>query len=364
MNLVVKIGSSSVTTDDLDVNHQVLDSICDQLVDLQAAGHHVAVVSSGAIALGLGRLGMRGERPADLVTLQAASAVGQVGLMANWAAELAERGLVCGQILLSASDFMERRQYLSARATLSRMLEQGIIPIINENDAVADDEIRLGDNDRIAALVAGLVGAEVLVLLTDQEGLYTADPRRFEDANLIEEVQEVTRELASLAGGRGTSRGSGGMVTKIMAARIAAWSGVETLIAAASNPEVLRAAPSRKQGVGTWIAKSRRRLPSRKLWIAFALPASGYVKVDEGARRAMRDRGSSLLAVGVTEVGGAFSAEDAVEVLADDGTVIAKGLARLGAPELRAEVQHRRAGMAADYSALALHRDDMILLEG
>nr|MDA8208510.1 glutamate 5-kinase [Actinomycetota bacterium] len=292
MNLVVKIGSSSVTTDELEVNHPVVDSICDQLAELHSAGHGVAVVTSGAIALGLGRLGMRGERPNDLVALQAASAVGQVGLIAAWAAKLEERGLACGQILLSASDFMERRQYLSARATLARMLDQGIVPIINENDAVADDEIRLGDNDRIAALVAGLVGAEVLVLLTDQEGLFTADPRRFEEATLIEEVQEVTRELASLAGGRGTNRGSGGMVTKIMAARIAAWSGVETLIAAASNPDALRSAPSRRQGVGTWIAKSRRRLPSRKLWIAFALPASGYIKVDEGARRAIRDRGS------------------------------------------------------------------------
>ncbi|MDA8115956.1 MAG: glutamate 5-kinase [Actinomycetota bacterium] len=364
MNLVVKIGSSSVTTDELEVNHPVVDSICDQLAELHSAGHGVAVVTSGAIALGLGRLGMRGERPNDLVALQAASAVGQVGLIAAWAAKLEERGLACGQILLSASDFMERRQYLSARATLARMLDQGIVPIINENDAVADDEIRLGDNDRIAALVAGLVGAEVLVLLTDQEGLFTADPRRFEEATLIEEVQEVTRELASLAGGRGTNRGSGGMVTKIMAARIAAWSGVETLIAAASNPDALRSAPSRRQGVGTWIAKSRRRLPSRKLWIAFALPASGYIKVDEGARRAIRDRGSSLLAVGVTEVGGAFSAEEAVEVLAADGIVIAKGLARIGAGELGSELQHRRAGLVSDYSTLAIHRDDMILLEG
>ena len=363
MNLVVKIGSSSVTTGDLDVNHPVVDSICDQLSQLHAAGHRVALVTSGAIALGLGRLGLRGERPADLVTLQAASAVGQVGLIAAWSGKMAERGLVCGQILLSASDFMERRQYLSARATLGRMLDQGIIPIINENDAVADDEIRLGDNDRIAALVSGLVGAEVLVLLTDQEGLFTADPRRFEEATLIEEVREVTRELASLAGGRGTSRGSGGMVTKIMAARIAAWSGVETLIAAASNPEVLRVAPTRRQGVGTWISKSRRRLPSRKLWIAFALPSSGYVKVDEGARRAIRDRGSSLLAVGITEVGGAFSAEDAVEVIAEDGAVIAKGLARLGADELGIELDRRRAGLVSDFSAMAMHRDDMILLE-
>ncbi|MDA8262589.1 MAG: glutamate 5-kinase [Actinomycetota bacterium] len=364
MNLVVKIGSSSVTTDHLDVNHPVVDSICDQLALLHSAGHRVALVTSGAIALGLGRLGMLGERPADLVTLQAASAVGQVNLIAAWAGKLAERGLVSGQILLSASDFMERRQYLSARATLGRMLDQGIIPIINENDAVADDEIRLGDNDRIAALVSGLVGAEVLVLLTDQDGLFTADPRRFEDATLIEEVQEVTRELASLAGGRGTTRGSGGMVTKIMAARIAAWSGVETLIAAASNPEALSSAPTRRQGVGTWISKSRRRLPSRKLWIAFALPSSGFIQVDEGARRAIRDKGSSLLAVGVTGLGGAFAAEDAVEVVSEDGGIIAKGLARIGADELGGELQRRRAGLASDVSALAMHRDDMILLEG
>ncbi len=362
MNLVVKVGSSSVTDENFQISDAILDSICDQILEVRAAGHRVALVTSGAIALGLGRLGIRGERPVDMVLLQAASALGQVELIATYSAKLGNRGIRAGQILLSASDFMERRQYLSAKSTITRLLDLGIVPIINENDAVADDEIRLGDNDRIAALVAGLVGADILVLLTDQDGLFTADPRRFDDASLIEQVEEVTRELATLAGGKGTSRGSGGMTTKVMAARIAAWSGVETLIAAAASPISITAAPKRVAGVGTWIARSQRRLPARKLWIAFALPSGGYVKIDAGAKNAICRRGSSLLAVGINEVGGSFSAEDAIEVRGPDGAVVAKGLSRLSSQELEAERSKKPQGSQGAFSSLVMHRDDMILL--
>ncbi len=362
LNLVVKVGSSSVTDDNFQISDAVLDSICDQILEVRAAGHRVALVTSGAIALGLGRLGIRGERPSDMVLLQAASALGQVELIAAYATKFANRGIRVGQILLSASDFMERRQYLSAKSTLTRMLDLGIVPIINENDAVADDEIRFGDNDRIAALVAGLVGADVLVLLTDQEGLFSADPRRFDDATLIEQVEEVTRELASLAGGKGTNRGSGGMTTKVMAARIAAWSGVETLIAAAASPFSITAAAARVPGVGTWIAKSKRRLPARKLWIAFALPSRGYVKIDAGAKDAICSRGSSLLAVGVKESQGNFAAEEAIEVRGPEGEVVAKGLTRLGSQEVAMELLRRPNASDGVFSSIVIHRDDMILL--
>ena len=363
MNLVVKIGSSSVTNIDFEVSHDVLDKLCDQILDVRNEGHRVALVTSGAIALGLGHLEIRGDRPSEMVLLQAASAIGQVQLIATYAQKLAARGIRCGQVLLSASDFMERRQYLSAKSTILKMLDLGVVPIINENDAVADDEIRLGDNDRIAALVAGLVNADVLVLLTDQDGLFSADPRYFEDATLIEQVQEVTRELAALGGGKGTNRGSGGMATKIMAARIAAWSGVETLIAAAAGDSVLTAAAKHANGQGTWIARSQRRLPARKLWIAFALPVSGSVKVDDGAQKAICKRGSSLLAVGVREVIGNFSAGDAIEIHAIGGAIVAKGLARLSSEEVASLVGKQPTASDGENSAIVIHRDDLIVLD-
>ena len=363
MNLVIKVGSSSVTNADFAFNDAVLESLTDQIARAHEAGHRIAVVSSGAIALGLGLLGLRQERPSDLVVLQAASAVGQGDLIATYRQRLCRWGILTGQILLSASDFMERRQYLSAKATLAQMMDMGIVPIINENDAVADDEIRVGDNDRIAALVAGLVGADALLLLTDQEGLFDADPRFFDDATLIEQVEEVTRELAALAGGTGTSRGSGGMATKIMAARIAAWSGVETLIAAATRPDAVQSVLEHRLGVGTWVAKSRRRLPARKLWIGFGLPAAGWVKIDDGASDALRRQGSSLLVVGVREVGGVFSADEAIEVRDLAGTNVAKGLARLSSGEIEDHLARPSGAGPTDAPSLLIHRDDMIVLE-
>lgn len=359
----MKIGSSSVTTSQYKANEKVLHGLCEQVALARHDGHKVAIVTSGAIALGLGRLGFTDERPREMPLLQAASAVGQGSLISHYASMLGEFGLISGQVLLSASDFMERRQYLSAKSTISRMLDLGVVPVINENDAISDEEIRLGDNDRIAALVAGLIGADTLVLLTDQDGLFTADPRQFDDSTLIEQVQEVTRELASLAGGKGTNRGSGGMATKIVAARIAAWSGVETLITSATNTTAISDALLRKSGNGTWIARSKVRLPARKLWIAFALPAAGRILVDEGARHAIVKRGSSLLAVGVTKVEGQFDAGEAIEVYSNSGVVIAKGLSRVSAQDLARTVIARSGNTLSRDSTLVIHRDELIVLE-
>ena len=233
-----------------------------------------------------------------------------------------------GQVLLAPLDFVHRQQYLHARQTLSRLLELGVVPVVNENDATSDDEIRFGDNDRLAALVAHLVAADLLVLLTDTAGLLTADPRTTAEASLIEEVVEVDHELEIVAGGAGSAVGSGGMASKLAAAKIAAWSGVETVIADAGRPGVLRGAVEGEPGVGTVFRPRARRLPARKLWIAFAVASAGTLVVDEGARRALVEREASLLPAGVVSVSGRFDADDAVEIAGPDGVVFAKGLAR------------------------------------
>src|ERR1700683_1139868 len=236
--VVVKIGSSSVTCPDGAVNTETVDSLCDEVVALHEEGWLVVLVTSGAIATGWAAMG-RGPRPTDLATLQAVSAVGQHRLMRVYDDALGKRGLVAGQVLMAPLDFVHRQQYLHARQTLTRLLELGVVPVVNENDATSDDEIRFGDNDRLAALVAHLVAADLLVLLTDTAGLLTADPRVTAEASLIEEVVEVDHELEVRAGGAGSAVGSGGMASKLAAAKIAAWSGVETVIADAGRRGVL-----------------------------------------------------------------------------------------------------------------------------
>src|SRR5437868_4667156 len=317
--VVAKIGSSSVTDAGGRVDEGAVTKLCAEVADIRHSGHQVIVVSSGAIAAGQPALGMRdvrrsGARASDLATLQALSAVGQSRLMRVYDDLLATHGLVGGQVLLAPLDFVHRSQYLHARQTLMRQLELGVVPVVNENDAVADDEIRFGDNDRLAALVAHLVRADLLVLLTDTPGLLTADPRLDSDGSLIEEIVEVDHELERVAGGAGSERGSGGMASKLAAAKIAAWSGVRAVIAAAERPGVLRGAVAGDPGVGTVIRHHDRRLPARKLWIAFAVAATCCIVVDDGARRAMTERGTSLLPAGVVAVKGTFEADDAVEV--------------------------------------------------
>ncbi len=235
---VVKIGTSSITTEGGEIDDASLLKLCRELAAARAAGHEVVLVSSGAIAAGLPALGMT-TRPTDIGTLQAVAAVGQPRLMERLGAILGQHGLLAGQVLLTPHDFGVRSQYLHARETLRRLLDLGVVPVVNENDTVADDEIRYGDNDRLAALVSHLVGAHVLVLLTDTAGLFTADPRLDAGASLIEEIAEVDAALEALAGGTGTARGSGGMATKLAAAKIAAWSGVRAVIAAADAPDVV-----------------------------------------------------------------------------------------------------------------------------
>ena len=363
MIAVIKIGSSSVTDEQGAIAVDAITKLCDEVAEAKAHGHQVVVVSSGAITAGLPALGLGGDkRPRDPVTLQAVSAVGQPRLMHVYDKALSRHGLVPGQVLLAPLDFMVRQQYLHARGTLLRLLELGVVPVINENDAIADDEIRFGDNDRIAALVAHLVDADLLVLLTDIAGLLTADPRLDVSASLIEEIIEVDHALEAMAGGAGSARGSGGMASKLAAAKIAAWSGVRTVIAAADRPDVVEHAVAGRGGVGTVVLPRDRDLPARKLWIAFAVGSQGTIVVDDGARQALVNRGGSLLGAGVVEVRGSFEADDAVEVATADGEVFAKGLVRANAADLRARVGKRSAQLPDGVAAWVIHRDDLVVL--
>ena len=361
--VVTKIGTSSITSSEGQIDDAAIAKFCAEAAALRELGHRVVLVTSGAIAAGLPGLGYTdGRRPRDAVTLQAASAVGQTRLMRVYEQALASHGLVSGQVLLAPLDFTIRQQYLHARATLGRLLDLGVVPVVNENDAIADDEIRFGDNDRLAALVAHLLAADLLVLLTDAPGLLTADPRLDSSASLIEEIVEVDHSLESLAGGSGSTRGSGGMASKLAAAKIAAWSGVRAVIAQASRDGVLEAAVGGAPGAGTVIHPKARRLPARKLWIAFAVGANGTVVVDDGARRALLDRGVSLLPAGVSTVQGSFEVDDAVEIAGLDGTVFAKGLVRLSSVGLREVAGRRTADLPEGVPHEVVHRDDLVVL--
>jgi glutamate 5-kinase len=360
--VVIKIGTSSLTDEAGAIDERAVAKLCREAAGLRAEGHRVVLVTSGAIAAGLPAVGITGERPRDAVTLQAVSAVGQTRLMRVYEQAFAEQGLVAGQVLIAPLDFIVRQQYLHARATLERLLDLGVVPIVNENDAIADDEIRFGDNDRIAALVAHLVHADLLVLLTDTRGLLTADPRFDSEATLIEEILEVDQELEALAGAAGSVRGSGGMASKLAAAKMAAWSGVRVVIAQATRDGVLDDAVSGRPGAGTVVHPRPKRLNARKLWIAFAVAPEGTVVVDDGARRALLERGVSLLAAGVREVGGDFVEGDAVELAGLDGGVFAKGLAGVSSAELRAVAGRRTADLPEGVAHEVVHRDDLVVL--
>ncbi|HTX63876.1 MAG TPA: glutamate 5-kinase [Acidimicrobiales bacterium] len=359
--VVVKVGSSTVTTVTGEIDGVVVGQLSREVAGLARAGHHVVVVTSGAIACGWAALGRPGPRPSDPAVLQALSAVGQQRIMRAWQDGLGAEELLAGQVLLAPLDFGHRRQYLHARATLQHLWALGVLPVVNENDAVADEEIRFGDNDRLAALVAHLAGADLLVLLTDTPGLLSADPRFNSSGSLIEEVMEIDQRLMEVAGGPG-SVGSGGMASKLAAARMASRSGVTTLIADGRRPGVLVAALDGVRGAGTVFRPSGERMPARKLWIAYALAADGLLVVDDGARRALVEDGRSLLPAGVVECRGHFDPDDAVEIAGADGAVFAKGLVRYSSARAAEWVGRRSDELPEELSSVAVHRDDLVVL--
>ena len=346
---VVKIGTSSVTDEVGGVDQAVLNRIADDVVSLARDGVEVVVVTSGAITAGWADVGRGRARPRDAVTLQAVSAVGQPLLMQSWREAFARGGRGVGQVLLSPLDFSHRGQYLRARATLEALWSLDVVPVVNENDAVADEEIRFGDNDRIAALVANLVGAEHLLLLTDTPGLLTADPRLDPSATLIEEVSAIDASLVEIAGVSRSGVGSGGMASKLAAARMATWSGVTTVIAGARAEHPVRAALG-EVGAGTVFRPRPERLAARKAWIAFAVPSRGVLRINQGALQALLHHGRSLLRVGVVGHDGAFVEGDAVEVRGPDGVLVAKGLVSVAAADLDGG------------DDVVVHRDDLVVL--
>ena len=352
--IVVKVGTSSITQQSsAALDNDSVAKLCGDIAALRELGHRVVLVSSAAIAAGMAKLGLD-ERPREFESLQALSAVGQIELMRTYDEQCRELGFNCGQVLLAPPDFFDRSRYLHARSCIERQWAFDVLPIVNENDAVADDAIRFGDNDRIAALVAHLVHADLLVLLTDTPGLLTADPRVDAHASLIEEIQIVDREIEAMAGSASSTMSQGGMASKLSAAKIASWSGVESVIAAAHRPNVLVEAAQGVAGVGTVVRAHSERLNARKLWIAFALASQGQVVVDDGARQALVSRGGSLLAVGVTAVSGHFAAGDAVEIVGTDGEVFAKGLASVGVDDASRSIGEREVEV--------VHRDDFVVL--
>ena len=359
--VVVKVGSSSLTSSAGGLNRAALSTVVDQVVELWSLGYPTVLVSSGAVSAGLLELGLE-RRPADVPDLQAAAAVGQGRLMERYAIEFGTRQRLAGQVLLTKDVLANRGQYLHAREALDRMLALGIVPVVNENDTVVVDELRLGDNDRLAAIVSHLVGAALLVLLTDTAGLYSEDPRLETEAELLTAVRHTDETLDKLALGRSGPMGSGGVGTKVAAARMAAWSGVPTVVAGSREDRAaVRAAAG--EPVGTWIEPHAHRLPSRKLWIAFGQPAEGLLRVDSGAAQAMVSRGSSLLPVGITDLDGDFDEGAAVEVLDPDGNLVGKGLVTLSSAMLRPVLgRHSSSARLQGWGGEVIHRDDLVVL--
>jgi glutamate 5-kinase len=360
MRVVAKIGTASITDDRGAISTDAVAKLSDEVAALRGEGHEVVVVSSGAVAAGVAALGLA-ARPTDIQTLQAISAAGQSRLVEAYNRELARHGLVGAQVLLDPHDFVDRTQYLHARSTIERLLELGCIPVVNENDAIANDELRYGDNDRLAALLANSIGADVLVLLTDMDGVYTADPRRDPTATLIPLVQVGDPLLAVRAEAGGSGRGSGGMASKLTAARMASWSGIRSVIARAARPDVLAGAVSAEL-VGTTFEAHDRTLSARKLWIAFASEVMGAVEVDSGAERALTDRPNSLLPAGVVAVQGTFVEGDTVDIVGPHGRAFARGLAAVDGAVARAVVGLRTGELPDGVNHEVVHRDDLVVL--
>jgi glutamate 5-kinase len=330
---VVKVGSSLVTNEGRGLDDQAIGQWCTQLAQLSQQGRELIMVSSGAIAEGMKRLGWS-TRPSAIHELQAAAAVGQMGLVQVYESKLRALGVGSAQVLLTHADLADRERYLNARSTLLALLQLGVIPVINENDTVVTDEIKFGDNDTLGALVANLVEADLLVILTDQKGLYTADPRKDPQARLVGEARAGDPALEAMAGGAGSSLGKGGMITKILAAKRAAGSGASTVIAWGREPDALLRM-CRGESLGTLLIAETAKNQARKQWMVDHLQLRGAVTVDGGAAEKLREEGKSLLPIGMTAVEGDFARGDVIAVRDEQGLEIARGLANYSSAEAR-----------------------------
>lgn len=360
---VIKIGSALITGDGRGLDRDNLRSWVDQMADLAGAGVELVVVSSGAVAEGMKRMGWS-RRPTMLHELQAAAAIGQMGLVQAWESCFQRRGLHTAQVLLTHDDLSDRRRYLNARSTLRALVSVSVVPVVNENDAVANEELKLGDNDTLAALVANLIEADVLVLLTDQQGLYDADPRVNPGATLVVHAEAGDSGLDAMAGDGG-ALGRGGMQTKLRAARLAARSGTATVIAYGRQDDVL-ARVRAGDPVGTLLTASQPPDAARKRWLAGRLQAKGRLVLDAGASRVLRESGSSLLAVGVREVHGEFRRGEMVACIDDRGREFARGLVNYSSDETR-RIKGRASGDIEQVLGYVddeelIHRDNLVLI--
>ncbi|WP_180132520.1 glutamate 5-kinase [Rhodoferax sp. BLA1] len=361
--VVVKVGSSLVTNEGRGLDEAAIGEWCRQMSLLVRQGREVIMVSSGAIAEGMKRLGWT-TRPHEIHELQAAAAVGQMGLAQMYETKLRENGLGSAQVLLTHADLADRERYLNARSTLLTLLKLGVLPVINENDTVVNDEIKFGDNDTLGALVANLVEADALVILTDQKGLYTADPRKDPAAKFVHVAQAGDPALEAMAGGAGSSLGRGGMITKILAAKRAAGSGASTVIAWGRESDALLRL-CQGESIGTLLIAPTQKTQARKQWIADHLQLKGSVTVDAGAVHKLRSDGSSLLPIGMTAVDGDFSRGDVIAIRAEDGLEVARGLANYASAEARLICRkpssqfEKLLGYSAEPEMV--HRDNMVL---
>jgi glutamate 5-kinase len=361
--IVVKVGSSLVTNNGAGLDEAAVAEWARQVAVLRQQGKEVVIVTSGAVAEGMLRLGWS-VRPSEVSALQAAAAVGQMGLAQIYESAFRKVGLPTAQILLTHDDLSDRKRYLNARTALQTLLRLGVVPVINENDTVVTDEIKVGDNDTLAALVTNLIEADVLVILTDQQGLYTADPRRDPNARLLVAVSANDPSLAAMAGGAGTVFGTGGMATKVAAARRASASGADTLIASGREPDLLpRLAAG--EAIGTQFIADTHRLAARKQWLAGQLQLAGSLTLDEGAVRAVVHNGRSLLPIGVVAVSGNFGRGDVVACLDPQGREVARGLANYSASQTRRIMRRPSAEIREILGFVEepelIHRSNMVL---
>jgi glutamate 5-kinase len=361
--IVVKVGSALVTDEGRGLDPQAIDRWGAQFARLRSLGKELVMVSSGAIAEGVKRLGWP-RRPREIHELQAAAAVGQMGLAQVYESCFRVHGLQTAQVLLTHEDLADRRRYLNARSTLLTLLRLGVVPIINENDTVVTDEIKVGDNDTLGALVTNLIDADALVILTDQPGLFTADPRRDPAATLLPRVVAGDPALEGMAGGAGTAFGRGGMITKVLAAKRAARGGASTVVCSGREPDVLlRLAAG--ETVGTEFVADTPRLAARKQWLADHLQLRGAVRIDEGARRALREDGKSLLPIGVVEVAGEFERGEVVAVIDADGRELARGLINYSAADARRIARRPSSAIESLLGYVEepelIHRDNLVL---
>ena len=361
--IVVKVGSSLVTNEGRGLDEQAIGEWCRQLGALVRDGREVIMVSSGAIAEGMKRLGWK-SRPSELHELQAAAAVGQMGLAHMYETKLRENGLGSAQVLLTHADLADRERYLNARSTLLTLLSHGVLPVINENDTVVNDEIKFGDNDTLGALVANLVEADALIILTDQKGLYTADPRRDPSATFVHEARAGDPKLEEMAGGAGSSIGKGGMITKILAAKRAAGSGASTVIAWGREPDALLRL-TQGEAIGTLLVAPTQKQQARKQWMADHLQLRGSVTIDDGAVAKLRSEGTSLLPIGMTGVEGDFSRGEVIAILDTQGQEVARGLSNYAAAEARLLCRKPSAAIEVLLGYVAepemVHRDNLVL---